>query len=61
MTMALDISAALPPVEAGRTGRAVNIKKGQFVSPHDIGLAAEKVASTGNNSILHRTRFRFRL
>ena len=39
-------------IEAGRTGRAVNIKKGQFVSPHDIRLAAEKVASTGNNSIL---------
>ncbi len=39
-------------VEAGRTGRVVNIKKGQFVSPTDIGLAAEKVASTGNNAIL---------
>jgi len=39
-------------VEAGRTGRVVNIKKGQFVSPHDIRLAAEKVASTGNNRIL---------
>ena len=39
-------------VEAGKTGRAVNIKKGQFVSPPDIRLAAEKVASTGNNRIL---------
>jgi 2-dehydro-3-deoxyphosphooctonate aldolase (KDO 8-P synthase) len=39
-------------VEAGRTGRVVNIKKGQFVSPYDIRLAAEKVASTGNNRIL---------
>jgi 2-dehydro-3-deoxyphosphooctonate aldolase (KDO 8-P synthase) len=39
-------------VEAGRTGRIVNIKKGQFVSPHDIRLAAEKVASTGNERIL---------
>jgi len=38
--------------EAGRTGRAVNIKKGQFVSPYDIRLAAEKVASTGNNNII---------
>ncbi len=38
-------------VEAGRTGRVVNIKKGQFVAPHDIRLAAEKVASTGNNRI----------
>lgn len=38
-------------VAAGRTGRTVNIKKGQFVAPHDIRLAAEKVASTGNTSI----------
>jgi 2-dehydro-3-deoxyphosphooctonate aldolase (KDO 8-P synthase) len=39
-------------VAAGRTGRVVNIKKGQFVSPQDIRLAAEKVASTGNDRIL---------
>jgi 2-dehydro-3-deoxyphosphooctonate aldolase (KDO 8-P synthase) len=39
-------------VEAGRTGRIVNIKKGQFVAPHDFRLAAEKAASTGNNRIL---------
>ncbi len=39
-------------VEAGRTGRVVNIKKGQFVAPHDIHLAADKVASTGNTRIL---------
>src|SRR5437763_1426281 len=39
-------------VAAGRTGKAVNIKKGQFVAPHDIRLAADKVASTGNDRIL---------
>lgn len=39
-------------LEAGRTGRVVNIKKGQFVSPSDIAHAAEKVASTGNNRII---------
>lgn len=39
-------------VEAGRTGRIVNIKKGQFVAPQDLRLAADKVASTGNNRIL---------
>ena len=39
-------------LEAGRTGRVVNIKKGQFVAPHDIHFAAEKVASTGNNKII---------
>ena len=37
---------------AGRSGRTVNIKKGQFVSPMDIRLAADKVASTGNNDII---------
>ena len=39
-------------VEAGKTGRAVNIKKGQFVSPADIHYAAEKVRSTGNEQII---------
>ncbi|MFZ0591478.1 MAG: 3-deoxy-8-phosphooctulonate synthase [Bryobacteraceae bacterium] len=39
-------------VAAGRTGRAVNIKKGQFVSPADFSNAAEKVASTGNSQII---------
>lgn len=39
-------------IEAGRTGKMVNIKKGQFVSPRDIRHAAEKVASTGNNNIV---------
>ena len=39
-------------VEAGRTGRIINIKKGQFVSPQDIRNAAEKVASTGNQKIV---------
>src|SRR5580700_1946300 len=39
-------------VEAGRTRRIVNIKKGQFVAPHDIRHAAEKVASTGNDRVL---------
>ncbi len=37
---------------AGRTGRIVNIKKGQFVAPHDIHRAAEKVASTGNRQVI---------
>lgn len=39
-------------IAAGRTGRIVNIKKGQFVAPHDIGRAAEKVASTGNSQVV---------
>ncbi len=39
-------------LEAGRTGRIVNIKKGQFVAPHDIHHAADKVASTGNVKVV---------
>jgi 2-dehydro-3-deoxyphosphooctonate aldolase (KDO 8-P synthase) len=39
-------------VAAGRTGKVVNIKKGQFVAPQDMKHAAEKVASTGNNNII---------
>ncbi|MCL4402092.1 MAG: 3-deoxy-8-phosphooctulonate synthase [Acidobacteria bacterium] len=39
-------------VAAGRTGRIVNIKKGQFVAPQDMRHAAEKVASTGNPKVL---------
>ncbi len=39
-------------VAAGRTGRVVNIKKGQFLAPEDLKNAAEKVLSTGNKRIL---------
>jgi 2-dehydro-3-deoxyphosphooctonate aldolase (KDO 8-P synthase) len=39
-------------VAAGRTGRVVNIKKGQFVAPQDMRHAAEKVASTGNTRVV---------
>jgi 2-dehydro-3-deoxyphosphooctonate aldolase (KDO 8-P synthase) len=39
-------------VAAGRTGRAVNIKKGQFVGPADMSHAADKVAGTGNHNII---------
>jgi 2-dehydro-3-deoxyphosphooctonate aldolase (KDO 8-P synthase) len=39
-------------VAAGKTGRAVNIKKGQFVSPWEMRNAVEKVASTGNEKII---------
>jgi 2-dehydro-3-deoxyphosphooctonate aldolase (KDO 8-P synthase) len=39
-------------VEAGRTGRIVNVKKGQFVAPEDMRLACDKIASTGNTKIL---------
>lgn len=35
----------------GRTGRTVNVKKGQFMSPQEMGNAVEKIRATGNNSI----------
>lgn len=37
---------------AGRTGRVVNVKKGQFLAPWDMRHVAAKIASTGNESIL---------
>ena len=39
-------------VAAGETGRVVNIKKGQFLSPFDISNAVEKIAATGNEKII---------
>ncbi len=37
---------------AGSSGKAVNIKKGQFMAPDDMRHAADKVSSTGNANIL---------
>jgi 2-dehydro-3-deoxyphosphooctonate aldolase (KDO 8-P synthase) len=39
-------------IAAGETGAVVNIKKGQFLAPWEIGNVADKVASTGNERIL---------
>jgi len=39
-------------VAAGQTGKAVNVKKGQFLAPWDMRHAIEKIASTGNHKIL---------
>jgi 2-dehydro-3-deoxyphosphooctonate aldolase (KDO 8-P synthase) len=39
-------------IEAAKTGRVINIKKGQFLAPWDIKNAAEKAASTGNDNIV---------
>jgi len=38
-------------VAAAKTGRAVNVKKGQFVAPWDMRHAVEKIASTGNSRV----------
>lgn len=37
---------------AGETGRAINVKKGQFLAPWDMSHVADKIASTGNTNIL---------
>lgn len=37
---------------AGKTGRIVNIKKGQFMAPEDMAGALEKVRSTGNDKVM---------
>jgi 2-dehydro-3-deoxyphosphooctonate aldolase (KDO 8-P synthase) len=37
---------------AGKTGRVVNLKKGQFVSPWEMKNAVEKVARTGNDRVI---------
>ena len=37
---------------AGATGCAINVKKGQFLAPHDMKNVAAKIASTGNERIM---------
>ncbi len=37
---------------AARTGRAINIKKGQFLSPWDIRHAIDKVRAAGNDKVM---------
>ncbi len=39
-------------VAAGKTGRAINVKKGQFLAPWDMKNVADKIASTGNDKIM---------
>ncbi len=39
-------------VAAGNTGKTINVKKGQFLSPEAMGFAAEKIMETGNKNIM---------
>ncbi len=39
-------------LEAGKTGKPVNIKKGQFLAPWDMVQVVKKIESTGNKNIL---------
>ena len=39
-------------IEAARTDRVVNVKKGQFLSPWEMKNVADKITSTGNHKVL---------
>lgn len=39
-------------IAAGETGKAINVKKGQFMAPWDMKHVVEKIASTGNENIM---------
>lgn len=43
-------------LSAAKTGRPINVKKGQFMAPWDMKLVAEKILSTGNNNIIFTER-----
>jgi 2-dehydro-3-deoxyphosphooctonate aldolase (KDO 8-P synthase) len=46
-------------VEAGKSGKIVNIKKGQFLSPDQMEFAIQKVRSSGNDNIMVTERGTF--
>ncbi|MDR1808872.1 MAG: 3-deoxy-8-phosphooctulonate synthase [Prevotella sp.] len=39
-------------IAAAKTGKVVNIKKGQFLAPHGMKFAAQKVVDAGNNNVM---------
>ncbi|MCF7886272.1 MAG: 3-deoxy-8-phosphooctulonate synthase [Candidatus Marinimicrobia bacterium] len=43
-------------IAAGETGRIINVKKGQFLSPYDVEHIAKKITSTGNKKIIFTER-----
>jgi 2-dehydro-3-deoxyphosphooctonate aldolase (KDO 8-P synthase) len=43
----------------GQTGKTINIKKGQFMAPQEMGTAIDKIKSTGNNKVLLTERGTF--
>lgn len=44
---------------AGATGKIINVKKGQFMSPQEMGNAVEKIRSTGNDKVMLTERGTF--
>lgn len=39
-------------VAAGKTGKVINVKKGQFMAPGDMGNVVEKIKATGNSQVI---------
>lgn len=39
-------------IACGKTGKPVNVKKGQFLAPEGMASAVSKIRSTGNNNVL---------
>lgn len=39
-------------IAAAKTGKIVNIKKGQFLAPHAMKFAAQKIVDSGNNNVI---------
>jgi 2-dehydro-3-deoxyphosphooctonate aldolase (KDO 8-P synthase) len=39
-------------IAAAKTGKVVNVKKGQFVSPESMKFAAQKIVDSGNNNVM---------
>jgi 2-dehydro-3-deoxyphosphooctonate aldolase (KDO 8-P synthase) len=46
-------------LSAAQTGKVINVKKGQFMAPQDMKFAIDKIASTGNESVLVTERGTF--
>ncbi len=39
-------------LQAGKTGKPINVKKGQFMAPWDMANAVNKIAETGNHNVI---------
>ncbi len=39
-------------IAAAKTGKVVNVKKGQFLAPHNMGAVAEKIIQSGNDNVM---------
>src|SRR3954453_14392327 len=46
-------------VACGRSGKAINVKKGQFMAPQEMGNAVEKIRSAGGKNVLLTERGTF--